>query len=190
MIQKREQTYLYAGARVAIISKVALGVLDMGWCSDRRDDDDDKTPSPSRIAARLVHLASKGATDRVRALLKDGTSVTENKRDGTSALHAAAAGGHVECAAVLLEYGAPVNAADNYGHRPLLEAARHGSVEMLQLLLAHSADVALSSFQDVTPLMRACAEGHMPATSLLLAEARSDPMHTAARGGDLYACSL
>ena len=161
------------------------GYSNMGWCSDRRDDDD----SPSRSAARLVHLASKGATDRVRALLKDGTSVTENKRDGTSALHAAAAGGHVECAAVLLEYGAPVNAADNYGHRPLLEAARHGSVEMLQLLLAHSADVALTSFQDVTPLMRACAEGHMPATSLLLAEARSDPMHTAARGGD-HALSL
>ena len=161
----------------------------MGWCSDKRDESaGDKTPSPTRPNARLVHLAARGNLERVREMLKRGLDPSEQKPDGTSALHAAALQGHVLIALLLIESGANVNLADVYGHRPLLEAARHGSVEMIRLLLQHGADITLTSYQDVSVLMRACAEGHALAAQILLDHA-ADPLHTAARDGD-HALSL
>jgi len=54
--------------------------------------------------------------------------------DGRTALHVAAAGGHVKVCSFLVSKGAKVNALDNWGGRPLDDAIRMGRLQCMRIL--------------------------------------------------------
>ena len=64
------------------------------------------------------------------------SSVDINKGDydGRTALHLAAAAGHVKVVRLLISKGADINATDNWGGKPLDDAIRQGRVECIKIL--------------------------------------------------------
>ncbi|MFP7726576.1 ankyrin repeat domain-containing protein [Lysobacter sp. D1-1-M9] len=84
-------------------------------------------------------LAAAGGEDDdaagIHLLLKQKAKINARNRDGRSALHEAAFGGHVEMVTALLAAGADVTATDAQGRNAALEAARGGRLAVLDLLL-------------------------------------------------------
>ena len=62
-------------------------------------------------------------------------------KDKCTALHLAAANGHVDVVKVLIQNGADVNAVDEYKFTALHLAARHGHVDIAKVLIENGADV-------------------------------------------------
>jgi len=91
-----------------------------------------------------LHSACKnGDARRVKALLESGKGDV-NARDsefGSSPLHWAAGGGHVEIMEMLLAKGANIEAKDKDGMTPLHAAAAKGQAAAVKLLLDKGADV-------------------------------------------------
>eukprot|EP00656_Telonema_subtile_P043473 TRINITY_DN49833_c0_g1_i1.p1 TRINITY_DN49833_c0_g1~~TRINITY_DN49833_c0_g1_i1.p1 ORF type:complete len:358 (+),score=104.04 TRINITY_DN49833_c0_g1_i1:146-1219(+) len=77
-----------------------------------------------------VQLVCSHCPDRVR----------QTNRLESTALHAAAAGAHVEIVKLLLRADADPSASDHYGNTPLLAAARAKHPELVRMLLAADAD--------------------------------------------------
>src|SRR5437764_265877 len=70
-----------------------------------------------------------------------GTQVNATNRDGSSALMAAAFGGHLEAVQALIASGADVNVTDSQGRTPLMAAAMSGSLPLVRALLDRKADL-------------------------------------------------
>lgn len=89
-----------------------------------------------------LHVAAEhGRTERVLALLEQGTEVNQLDPNGLTALHYAAAEGHLDTVRALLERGADVNGRGEEIATPLHYAANNGHFEVVRLLVARSADV-------------------------------------------------
>lgn len=89
---------------------------------------------------------------------------------GQSALHYAAAGGHLPVAQVLVTAGAAGDAcaAPKFRH-PLHEAAHGGHLELITFLLEEAfADVDARAAEGLTPLHAACRAGQVEASELLM----------------------
>jgi ankyrin repeat protein len=67
-------------------------------------------------ATALIVAATLGETDRVKALIDAGASVTAKDNNGATALHWAS---NTDCANALIAAGADVNAKDDNGQTPL-----------------------------------------------------------------------
>lgn len=92
-------------------------------------------------AERLVQFAAQGDTMVVERFFTAGMPInTADPVRGATALHNAAAQGHVALTRRLIESGADVNAQDWRGATPLINAAFSGHVEIVQMLLAAKAD--------------------------------------------------
>ena len=82
-------------------------------------------------------------TDRLSLLLDCyGDDVNARDHDGSTALHAAAQGGHAAAVGLLLARGADPRATTNYDDCPLHFAAREGHLAAATLLMEAAADVA------------------------------------------------
>eukprot|EP00960_Hanusia_phi_P078436 768816-Hanusia_phi.AAC.6 len=107
------------------------------------------TGPPSRpvpLAASLHAAASKGEVEMLRDILRHtGADAGERDRFGSTALHYAAGGGHVDAATLLLSKGAKINAQNEEGDSPLHLAAKGSSFDMLVELLEHGADLSLKN---------------------------------------------
>lgn len=89
----------------------------------------------------------------VSALISAGANVNAQGSCGVSALHIAAADGHVSVAQMLLGAGAAVDKPLEGGATPLLLAAQRGNMEMCGMLILAGADVMHSDADGLTPLM-------------------------------------
>lgn len=105
------------------------------------------------IGETHLHRAARlGYTDCVAYCLEKMESDPSAKDNaGFTALHVAAAKGHVRIARLLLQYGANVSAAAQGGIRPLHEACENSHVEVIRLLLAYGADPLLGTYAGQTP---------------------------------------
>jgi len=88
---------------------------------------------------------------------------------GTSALHAAAAGGSHVVAELFLEFGAHVDPVDARDETPLHIAARGGHVEVCELLAKRGASLRAANAEHLTPLAVAGYAGQGAACRRLLA---------------------
>ncbi|KEY74994.1 hypothetical protein S7711_01337 [Stachybotrys chartarum IBT 7711] len=115
-----------------------------------------------------------------------------NRGHGETALHLAAAGGHLDAAKVLIQNGSNLDSVTSIGETPLHWAVSKGQLAMATLLIdaGASADVRVSSGE--TALHVAAAKGDVAAVHLLtqrvddaniLSGTDQTPLHAAAAGG-------
>lgn len=88
----------------------------------------------------MMMAAFKGKRQAVLDLIARGAAVN---RPGWTPLHYAAAGGHVDIAALLLEREANIDAQAPNGTTPMMMAAQEGQQDVVRLLLARGANAYL-----------------------------------------------
>ena len=87
---------------------------------------------------------------------------------GRTALHAAAARGHVAIARMLIEAGAAPDAADYAGGRPLMLASESGDLDLARLFIKHGVDHDARDARGCGSLERAAMMGHSAVVAALL----------------------
>ena len=104
---------------------------------------------------------------------------------GWTALHAAVAWGHEDCARLLLEHRAPVNVRAIDGWTPLGAAAANGSTSMISLLLEHGARADEVLFTTSLPAYHKTGDGraHWTAFSLAASGGHVDAMRLLEEAG-------
>lgn len=135
-----------------------------------------EAPSPAQIEAGrygqvLALAAGHGSTELFVRLLGARTDFNLNqKTDGRTLLHAAAATLHATNSNLLLERGLDPNVQDNQGMTPLhLAVSQPDGVNLARLLLARGARVDIMDGKGMTPLM-----GANPASIKMLADKGAD----------------
>jgi ankyrin repeat protein len=108
--------------------------------------------------------------------------INEADMDGTTALIAAAAGGHTECARLLMNHGANKDAADNRGLTALMAAASNGRSDCVRLLTEFGADKEAVHSNGTTALFYAARDGHTDCVCLLV-HCGANPNTRIARSG-------
>jgi ankyrin repeat protein len=103
----------------------------------------DRDTRPSRTPAEeLIDAAASGDLTSVRRLLDSQVNVNANApRSQATALHQAAAGGHLVVLNHLLERGARVDSEDGDGANALVYAAYHGRFRAVTALFAANANI-------------------------------------------------
>lgn len=96
--------------------------------------------SVASLSERLRQAASAGHEDQVRELCHLGAKMDADM-EGRTALHLAAANGHLTAAKALVEAGAKVNVRDVAGYSPLHQAATEGHEEIVKFLLKNGCNV-------------------------------------------------
>lgn len=126
---------------------------------------------------QLLRAAKKGDYNRVRNAMRSCKTLNCRDQNGYTALHWAAAEGHLSILQILLSSKrVNVNAKTKSGATALHWAAGQGTTEAVKQLLANKAKVKVEDDQAETPLFWSCTNGH-PKIALLLLEAKSNPMH-------------
>lgn len=82
----------------------------------------------------LMHAVNKRSFDFVDRLLRARANVNQLERDGWTALHFAAAYGHIAIARLLIEAGADVTIKNNVGLTPIDVAKQNKKIEILEIL--------------------------------------------------------
>lgn len=125
-------------------------------------------------AERLVQFAAQGDVKMVELLLQAGLKATDAEpRRHVTALHNAAAQGHLALATLLIDQGAQVDAADWTGTTPLMAAAYFGQLETVRLLLARGAAADATARDGCTVLAAAAYGGKSAIVQALLARGAS-----------------
>ncbi|KAF5919364.1 hypothetical protein HPG69_006116 [Diceros bicornis minor] len=114
----------------------------------------------------------------MEVLLDHGADPSLQDRHRRSALHRAAARGHLPAVQLLAAWGAEVDARDSLGLTPLHHAARGGHVEVAGHLLDRGTQVNSAGWLHKTPLHLAVECGHGPTTELLLSRGASPTLRT------------
>ena len=117
----------------------------------------------------LIDAVKSGDAPLVRTLITDAIDINATEIDGTTALHWAAHGNHLELAELLLAAGAAADPTNRYGVTPLALASINGSTPMITRLLEAGADANRANPEGETPLMTAARTGNADAVRVLLA---------------------
>ncbi|KAK3393908.1 ankyrin repeat-containing domain protein [Podospora didyma] len=114
---------------------------------------------PDLLGRSLIHISVMyKLTDVVYALLVAGANPERETNTSSTALHYAAALGHLQICEVLLEHGANINCEDIMCRTPLYYASRWGNADVVRFLLDHpDIDVNLRSLSGSSPLTMAPA---------------------------------
>jgi len=82
----------------------------------------------------LIEVATAGHVDLLMTLLGNGAGMEFRDADGTSAFHAACAGGHAGCAEILVKRGCKTSQRDGGSRLPINHAKENGHDEVVALL--------------------------------------------------------
>jgi glutamate dehydrogenase len=96
----------------------------------------------NEMGRRMCRAAAEGSLMTVDFLLKSGVPVGSSDCDGRTALHLAAAAGHVNICERLIAANADVNVVDRWGATPISDAVQFKHFELAQMLRSASAKVA------------------------------------------------
>lgn len=109
------------------------------------------------INAELLECARYGEDEDLLTLLQHGGKVNHNDDRGNTALHRAAANGHVACMKILKEHGAD-HIANSEGNYPIHWAAQNGQADALKFLFEnYTVDVLEKNSQGRSTLTEAFA---------------------------------
>ena len=126
---------------------------------------------------RMLQLASAGELDGVLLALNELPLDAADEK-GRTALHAAAAGGHVALVEALLRQGAPLESTTAAGATPLLEACAHAHAQCVGALLAADADPCVRDGSGRTALhvLADCAPFHEGEAAAAMAQLLDHPL--------------
>ena len=135
----------------------------------------------------LLDAAARGDLEKVKKLMMGGGFVLLADLDGTTPLHWAAYGGHLEVAKFLVEEvkmppddpnhllvtpvvsrGAAIDARDHSGRTPLFVAASNGQEDVVDYLLQNGADVNAADASGRTPLTEAMMRNRADVVKMLI----------------------
>jgi ankyrin repeat protein len=131
----------------------------------------ERAEGPSPPCGTPLHYAAVcGLHDiaKILAIEHPQDVVFQSVDDGSSPLHLASRGGHVDLARMLVERGADVSAQDQDGSTALHLACRKGHVELAQMLLKNGADVSAQDRDGSTVLHFVSRYGHMDLARILI----------------------
>lgn len=137
-------------------------------------------PSPSHIQAEVAPVPP---FQDIEVLLGHGADPSLRDRHGRSALHRAAARGHLPAVQLLVAWGAEVDTRDSLDLTPLHHAARGGHMEVASHLLDKGAQVNAAGWLHKTALHLATEHDHCATARLLLSRGASPGLRT--RWGEL-----
>ena len=124
---------------------------------------------------QLLRAAKKGDLNRVVSAMRSCKTLNCRDQNGYTALHWAAAEGHLKVLrAILQSRRANLNATTKSGATALHWAAGQGTVEAVKMLLVHKADPKAQDDQGETALFWGVTNAHPPIVNLLLV-AKSNP---------------
>eukprot|EP00966_Prymnesium_polylepis_P317876 7343212-Prymnesium_polylepis.1 len=105
------------------------------------------------VTSALQEASQQGELGELTLLLECyALEVDARDHDGSTALHAAAEGGHTEALSILLERGASVDVRANYDDTALHFAAREGHLAVARLLVERGADARATNRFGATAL--------------------------------------
>jgi hypothetical protein len=118
----------------------------------------------------VYDFAVIGAVHRMRLALDCGNNSTEwyYSKECMTALIAASALGHFDCAQLLLERGAAIDSKDDHGCTALMLATMRGHIECMRLLLDGGADIENKGTEGFSSLMITSVVTNTCITRLLL----------------------
>eukprot|EP01031_Cornospumella_fuschlensis_P039944 gene39944-48649_t len=98
------------------------------------DEDHNEPLTPEELQYELLECARYGEDDDLRAILQANIPVNFQDENGNTALHRAAANGHVACLKTLKDFGATF-LPNQQGNTPLHWAAQNGQAEAIRFIL-------------------------------------------------------
>ncbi|XP_069687335.1 uncharacterized protein [Periplaneta americana] len=101
---------------------------------------------------------------------EDNVTIDIPNKDGRTALHLAAAGGHLAVVEYLLRYGADINMDDNTGQRPLHIAVSFGHLSIVKYFVENEAVLKSVDYYGNTELHLAAEMGQMSLVEYLCEE--------------------
>lgn len=125
-------------------------------------------PSNDGDVVPIVDAAERGDVSLVHGLIRmHGVDVNSSRRDGTTALHEAASGNHVDVVKLLLECGAYMERHAQGTVTPLWIASQENALASAQLLLDAKADVS-ARHENASCLYIASQMGHVDMIAKLI----------------------
>ncbi|XP_078683768.1 uncharacterized protein LOC144917494 [Branchiostoma floridae x Branchiostoma belcheri] len=119
------------------------------------------------ISKTFFHGARNGDCALVERYHELLANVNAKEHDGNTALHMAAAKGHVDVAAKLLSLLADVDITNDFGDTPLHHTGTKGHPEVAKILIEYDAYVNIRNEDDDTPLHCAARTGHASVVAVL-----------------------
>lgn len=124
---------------------------------------------------QLLRAAKKGNLERVRSSMRACKTLNCRDQNGYTALHWAAAEGHLRILRALLQSNrVNVQARTKSGATALHWASGQGSLEAVKQLLVNKANPQTEDDQGETPLFWSCTNGHPQIVNVLLV-AKANP---------------
>jgi len=128
--------------------KLALKAANLSLAPD---DEPEAAPAPEDDGLELLECARYGEDDELKQLLEKGVPPGFADSQGTTALHRAAANGHLACVKVLAAAGCP-HVANASGNLPLHWAVQQGHVAVVKALLELYPDCDVAARGRTRPL--------------------------------------
>ncbi|KAL2070039.1 hypothetical protein VTL71DRAFT_14719 [Oculimacula yallundae] len=123
------------------------------------------------IQESLLHVAVSSGDETMVELLLQAKAALRTHPMGTTELHIAARGGHIDIARRLLDIGAKLDSMADFGWTPLHYTALYGHVDVARLLLEGGAEPSPQDSDGKTPLELAIRDNIYPEMIKFLTEA-------------------
>ena len=117
----------------------------------------------------VILSARSGFEDVLQMLLEAGGTVHKKTfRIRATALHWAAANGHIECVELLINQGINIESQTSHGRTPLMLASRNDYPDVVKRLIDAGSDINLRDYENNSALHHAAEDGADDCLSLLL----------------------
>lgn len=163
-------------AHTASLSLVSL--------AKRMDEANSEPLTPEELQLELLECARYGEEEDLRTILGAGIPVNFQDENGNTALHRAAANGHVACMKTLKEFGADY-LINQQGNTALHWAAQNGQVEAIRFILDnYSVDVLEKNASGRSALTEAFSSKNTDCIELCLSHPSASEERLLPGGGD------
>ena len=108
-------------------------------------------PDPTFGSSPLISATFLDVAEAVKLLIDAGADLNSKNKEGSTALHTAAAFGKTEIANMLMDAGADLNVQNNEGSTPLHTSAFFCHTDIVKILLKKGADKSIKNKYNQTP---------------------------------------